>query len=212
MNIDHEFAEFIDLDLSQELMLEIELNIQVIINFPDEELEQYDFDRLFFGSSGIKNFIFHQSDAAMVNEQARATAYYPRMFKQLVDEALLNAANNTQSYSGSALLKILDTIVVRLKNLNAQCIICFKPLGKHFKKIRTCESQMCDFQFQSFAFGNLFAEVKRDPEIALFLTNTAYAAFKSHNAANLTEPFPPFLLKKREVRPEKGNLDFIAAA
>ena len=54
--------------------------------------------------------------------------------------------------------------------------------------------------------------MKRDPEIALFLTNTAYAAFKSHNAANLTEPFPPFLLKKREVRPEKGNLDFIAAA
>ena len=78
--------------------------------------------------------------------------------------------------------------------------------------MRTCEATMCDFQFQSIGFGSLFLEVKRDPEIALFLISTAYGAFVSSRAKDLTEPFPPFLLKKREIRPDAGNLDHIAAA
>lgn len=54
--------------------------------------------------------------------------------------------------------------------------------------------------------------MKGEPEIAMLLVTTAYGAFVSTRAADLTEPFPAFLLKDREMRPDTGNLAFIEAA
>ena len=72
---------------------------------------------------------------------------------------------------------------------------------------------MCEFNFEETNLGNIFEEVKSDPEIAHFLIETAYMAFQSGRAADLTEPFPTFLLRNREVgRPKDGNLTHIKAA
>ena len=71
---------------------------------------------------------------------------------------------------------------------------------------------MCEFSFKESNLGNIFNEIKKDPDIAHFLVETTYMAFMSGRAADLTEPFPSFLLKDREMRPETGNLEHIRVA
>ena len=78
--------------------------------------------------------------------------------------------------------------------------------------MRSCGQEICEFRFEENELGNIFLEVKRDPEVALFLVSTAYGAFVSSRAADLTEPFPTFLLANREMRPKEGNLAYIAKA
>ena len=60
--------------------------------------------------------------------------------------------------------------------------------------------------------GNFYDEIKANPDMTRFMVETAYFAFMSNRAVNLTEPYPSFLLKKREMRPEKGNLEYIKQA
>ena len=50
----------------------------------------------------------------------------------------------------------------------------------------------------------MFIEIKKEPEIAHFLVETTYMAFVSQGASYLTEPFPGFLLKEREMRHKTG--------
>ena len=87
-----------------------------------------------------------------------------------------------------------------------------RPLGKEFAKVRSCGSQFCEFSFKENNLINIFSEVRRQPEIARFLLETAYLAFVSYRAADLTEPFPTFLLHNREKRPDAGNLEYILRA
>lgn len=86
------------------------------------------------------------------------------------------------------------------------------PLKKAYTKMRTCGSDACEFNFEENNLGNIFNEVKADPEIAHFLVETAFMAFSSGRATDLTEPFPSFLLKNRELRPKDGNLAYIKEA
>ena len=72
---------------------------------------------------------------------------------------------------------------------------------------------MCEFRFEEVNLGNLFSEIKKDPATAHFVVETALMAFKSGRAVDLTEPFPSFLLKAREIgRPKDGNLSYIKSA
>ena len=78
--------------------------------------------------------------------------------------------------------------------------------------MRTCGSEVCEFQFEESNLGNMFMEFKKDPEIAHFLVETTYMAFVSQGASYLTEPFPGFLLKEREMRHKTGQLENIRQA
>ena len=78
--------------------------------------------------------------------------------------------------------------------------------------MRTCGGDMCEFQFEESSLGNIFFEIKKDPEIAHFLVETAYMAFVSGRAVDLTEPFPGFLLYNNEIRDKTGQLANIRKA
>ena len=65
---------------------------------------------------------------------------------------------------------------------------------------------MCEFRFEENNLGNIFMEINKDPTLAHFLLETTYMAFVSNRAADLTEPFPGFMLKHRETRAKTGNL------
>ena len=78
--------------------------------------------------------------------------------------------------------------------------------------MRTCGEQICEFSFKENNLGNIFSEIKEDPEMARFIVETTFLAFTSGRALDLTEPFPSFLLKSREMRPEAGNLEYIRQA
>lgn len=110
------------------------------------------------------------------------------------------------------LTAFLTRVREQLKNLNKFCFICLKTLSKFFAKMRTCGGPMCEFSFKESNLGSLFSEIKRDARIVSFLIETAYFAFSSEKAADITEPFPSFLLNVREMRPEAGNLEYILAA
>mmetsp|Transcript_24954 Transcript_24954/g.31121 ORF Transcript_24954/g.31121 Transcript_24954/m.31121 type:complete len:177 (-) Transcript_24954:961-1491(-) len=99
-----------------------------------------------------------------------------------------------------------------MRNLSSHCVICLRPLGKQFNKMRTCGDDVCEFRFEENNLGNIFNEVKRDPEMAMFLVSTAFSAFISSRAPDLTEPFPSFLLSRREMRPKEGNLAYVQEA
>ena len=99
-----------------------------------------------------------------------------------------------------------------MRRLNSLCFVCLQPLQKAYTKMRTCGSDACEFNFEENNLGNLFQEVKADPAIAHFLVETAFMAFVSSRATDLTEPFPSFLLKDRELRPKDGNLAYIKEA
>ena len=75
--------------------------------------------------------------------------------------------------------------------------------------MRCCGQAMCEFTFEENSLGNIFAELKNDPQICEFLITTAMTTFSSVNAANLAEPFPGFLLRHQEVRHKTGNLKHI---
>ena len=107
---------------------------------------------------------------------------------------------------------MLRKVKEALSNLTSICFICIKPLGKTFAKMRTCGDQMCEFSFKESNLGNIFNEIKKNPDISHFLVETTYMAFISGRAADLTEPFPSFLLRDREMRPETGNLEHIRVA
>ena len=84
-----------------------------------------------------------------------------------------------------------------------------KSLGKKYKKIHTCGSKKCRYDFEEENLGNIFVEIKNDPDIALHLIEMTYMAFRSGHAHKLTEPFPSFLLLDRELRPRTGDLEYI---
>ena len=112
----------------------------------------------------------------------------------------------------SCLERVLRHIKHLLLNLNSHCVICFKPLSKAYNKLRDCGEEVCAFRFEENQFGNIFNEVNCDPEIAIFQVFMAFSAFASPRAIDLTEPFPSFLLDRREIRTKLGNLDNIAEA
>lgn len=101
---------------------------------------------------------------------------------------------------------LLRKVKEALTKLNQNCFICLKPLGKVFAKMRTCGEELCEFRFEENNLGNIFNEIKNDPDNAHFLVETAYMAFASGRAGALTEPFPGFLLKAQEIRDKTGNL------
>ena len=115
-------------------------------------------------------------------------------------------------FGESSIEILISKVATTLRNMSSICFICMKPLGKTFAKMRTCGEQMCEFSFKESNLGNIFNEIKKDPNIAHFLVETTYMAFTSGRAADLTEPFPSFLLKDREMRPETGNLEHIRVA
>ena len=78
--------------------------------------------------------------------------------------------------------------------------------------MRTCGDEICEFRFEEINLGSVFQEVKSDPSTAHFQLETAFMAFESKRATDLTEPFPGFLLQNREMRPKQGNLEFIRQA
>ena len=110
----------------------------------------------------------------------------------------------------------LELLLRKVKNalcgLNKICFICLKPLGKAFAKMRTCGQEMCEFRFEECRLGNIFHEIKKDPDNAHFLVETTYMAFGSGRAGALTEPFPSFLLKANEMRAKTGDLEAIRQA
>ena len=61
-----------------------------MINFADEELDSYTFDRLYRGSSGIKNYCFYQRNVKITaeNDQVQIDAYYPKLLKMIVERAM----------------------------------------------------------------------------------------------------------------------------
>ena len=71
---------------------------------------------------------------------------------------------------------------------------------------------MCEFRFEENNLGNIFNEIKKDPDNAHFLIETTYMAFTSGRAGALTEPFPGFLLKNQEMRAKTGDLEAIRRA
>ena len=78
--------------------------------------------------------------------------------------------------------------------------------------MRTCGAEVCEFRFEENSLGNIFNEIKKDPDNAHFLVETAYMAFASGRAGALTEPFPGFMLKRQEMRDKTGDLAAIRAA
>lgn len=129
------------------------------------------------------------------------------VMKQVFDSgfAQLQAGESTLEY-------VVRQVKTALQKLNSSCFVCMKPLNKAYTKMRTCGSDACEFNFEENSLGNIFQEVKADPEIAHFLVETAFIAFASGRATDLTEPFPSFLLKNRELRPKEGNLTYIKEA
>ena len=99
---------------------------------------------------------------------------------------------------------LLCKVITALCSLNQICFICLNPLGKAFKKMRTCMAERCEFSFEENNLGNIFNEVKLDPDNAHFLIESAYMAFTSRNAGSYTEPFPTFLLINQEIRAKTG--------
>ena len=75
--------------------------------------------------------------------------------------------------------------------------------------MRTCGQEMCEFRFEEASLGNIFNEIKIDPDNAHFLVETTYMAFASGRAGALTEPFPGFLLRAQEMRAKTGDLEAI---
>ena len=139
--------------------------------------------------------------------------FYQNFCKASVKKLSENAYLDDEIIFGENSIELmLRKVRTALINLNTICFICMRPLGKTFAKMRTCGDQMCDFSFKESNLGNIFNEIKKDPDIAHFLVETTYLAFVSNRASDLTEPFPSFLLKNREMRPETGNLEYIQVA
>ena len=92
---------------------------------------------------------------------------------------------------------MVSAIKQTLERLNSNCFICLKPLGKAFNKMRTCGAEICLFRFEEIEVGNIFLEIKKDPTLAHFLIESSYMAYVSSRAADITEPFPPFMLKQK---------------
>ena len=126
----------------------------------------------------------------------------------VIERAMKNPDYDRYPAEGS-FERIIRHIFFQFRNLGSNCVICLKSLGKVFHKIRPCNEDVCEFQFEENELGSIFAEIKRDPEIAIFLVSTAWGAFVSNRAADLTEPFPTFLLKSSEMRPKEGNLYYV---
>ena len=141
MDINYEFAEYIDLDLTKELAFEIAFNSQAMINFADEELDSYTFERLYKSSSGIRNYMFYQRNVRISagGDATQADAYYPKLLRMLVERAMDDPSHDAV-YGEGSLQRIMRQIAFQLRNLSSQCIICLKPLGRSFNKMRTCEA------------------------------------------------------------------------
>ena len=79
INVNREFAECIDLDMSSELAFEIELNEQTILNYLDEEFDSYTFERL-YKNGGIKSYSFYQRNVVYSSaSEEKAHTYYPKL-------------------------------------------------------------------------------------------------------------------------------------
>ena len=147
------------------------------------------------------------------NKEIQQQEFYEKFCMVCVKQLFEDPQAYAELRHGESFIELmLRKIKLKLSQLNSICFICLKPLGCSFRKMRTCGGAMCEFQFEESSLGNIFFEIKKDPEIAHFLVETAYMAFVSGRAADLTEPFPGFLLFNQEFRDKTGQLANIRKA
>ncbi|GLJ56072.1 hypothetical protein SUGI_1203760 [Cryptomeria japonica] len=89
-----------------------------------------------------------------------------------------------------------------LKTLRAFCAICKRPLPP-FSRLWYCEAELCLYKFEELGTGaSVLQELKTSELIDLELTLAAAATRCSNR--DVFEPYPSFLLKKKEVRERAG--------
>lgn len=124
----------------------------------------------------------------------------PRMAKDFFSHVLLACEDNI-------FVRFLLFTGSRLASLLKRCIVCNKELPFTVSRLCSCANELCLFGFEVLGLGaQVLQEVIRMP-LELIDLEISLALAASEGVRDVFEPFPPFLLEKREIRQRSRLLD-----
>lgn len=103
--------------------------------------------------------------------------------------------------SDNILVGLLTFLGTRLKHLSKWCVICRKDLPP-FSRLWYCDAELCLYRFEELGIGASVLQELQNPELIEFELSLAADATRSRR--DVFEPYPPFLLKTREIRKRSG--------
>ena len=174
LGVDPSHARFVELDAQKEkahLHLEVFFNMDAISRLSDEQLQSLTYSELRADSQGLAELRWTQPALH------RPAAQYASLCTKAIDRYYsVYSARKGQDFASA-----LEYVCHVLKFLTCQCYSCLRPHKKAYLQMQECHLCKEDFlKTQRMAIeGDILAEIKRSPEIALFLVSTAHAAFKS---------------------------------
>jgi ubiquitin-protein ligase len=105
------------------------------------------------------------------------------------------------------IVEFVSDIFSKTAILTNFCVICQKTLDFQSDTYICCGEQSCLYKYEESYFGNIVIEkVKNDPEISVFLIQSAFEAIKSGRKMDIFEPFPRYFLKNDNVDVIRGTL------
>ena len=100
-------------------------------------------------------------------------------------------------------------IIEFINKLNSHnyCIICKNKLDFQSEDYIPCDNQECLYKFEEIIVGNRVIEkIKNDPDISIFLIESAIDAINCQRKLDIFEPFPTHFLTNKNLDLERGNV------
>lgn len=117
---------------------------------------------------------------------------------------------NKKIYTELQLNEFMEYLKFVIKNIYYFCSSCYTQNQFQSDTYITCGSDECDYKFEELIVGDKVCQLfKRDPIIAEFLIDNAFAAIQSKRNNIIFEPYPTRFLKT-EVQLKRGNLSILS--
>ena len=113
---------------------------------------------------------------------------------------------NTDFTSYNTLDCAVKAVEKCILQMNQRCIFCHKDLQVQFLKLQTCGGDLCDMKLHMSGLLNVFRIVKKDPDTAIFLLETAYMAYSSlknkseRMSKEACRPFPSYIFDSNNIQ------------
>jgi len=91
------------------------------------------------------------------------------------------------------------------------CVICGIELDFQSDEFVVCPDEECQYESEKLVINNPVTDkYKLDPEITLFMIDSAFEAIKCSNRKNIFEPYPQYFLTDKKIRLKRGEITKLA--
>lgn len=123
------------------------------------------------------------------------------------DNHLVNIINKKKYDDINLINDLFEDISEIIENLYNHCVVCQNKLEVQSTTFIPCSENACLYKFEEYIIGNpLIGKILEDPDISLFLINSAFDAMTCDRKMDIFEPFPHHFLIDKNTNLERGTI------